>query len=60
MAYPVFHFEVLAKDAPAMQRFYHDAFGWRIGPQAKPGRSRLPWPKVSRLNDDEMKRSFDD
>jgi uncharacterized protein len=34
MGYPVLHFEVLAKDAPAMQRFYHDAFGWRIGPPA--------------------------
>jgi predicted enzyme related to lactoylglutathione lyase len=34
MVYPVLHFEVLAKDAPAMQRFCHDAFGWRIGPPA--------------------------
>jgi predicted enzyme related to lactoylglutathione lyase len=25
---------VLARDAPAMQRFYHDVFGWRIGPPA--------------------------
>jgi predicted enzyme related to lactoylglutathione lyase len=34
MVYPVLHFEVLTKDAPAMQRFYHHAFGWRIGPPA--------------------------
>jgi hypothetical protein len=34
MAFPVLHFEVLAQDAPAMQRFYRDAFGWRIGPPA--------------------------
>jgi predicted enzyme related to lactoylglutathione lyase len=32
VGYPVLHFEVLAKDAPAMQRFYQDAFDWLMGP----------------------------
>ena len=30
MAYPVTHFEVNARDAKAMQRFYGDLFGWGI------------------------------
>jgi predicted enzyme related to lactoylglutathione lyase len=30
MAHPVTHFEVNAKDAKAMQRFYGDLFDWRI------------------------------
>ena len=30
MTHPVTHFEVNARDAKAMQRFYSDVFGWRI------------------------------
>ncbi len=30
MANPVTHFEVLGKDAPALQRFYGEAFGWQM------------------------------
>jgi uncharacterized protein len=30
VAYPVTHFEVNARDAKAMQRFYGDLFGWGI------------------------------
>jgi uncharacterized protein len=30
MANPVIHFEVLGKDAQALQRFYGDAFGWQM------------------------------
>ncbi len=32
MANPVTHFEVVGKDAQALQTFYGDAFGWRIEP----------------------------
>ena len=34
MVYPVSHIEVLAKDAPAMQRFCQHAFGLRMRPPA--------------------------
>jgi uncharacterized protein len=30
MANPVIHFEVLGKDAEALQRFYGGAFGWQM------------------------------
>ncbi len=30
MGQPVVHFEVLAKDAPKLQRYYADLFGWEI------------------------------
>jgi predicted enzyme related to lactoylglutathione lyase len=30
VAYPVTHFEINAKDAPATQKFYRDLFGWGI------------------------------
>jgi predicted enzyme related to lactoylglutathione lyase len=30
MANPVTHFEVLGKDAAALQRFYGEAFGWQM------------------------------
>ncbi len=29
---PVVHFEVLGRDASALQRFYAEAFGWPLGP----------------------------
>ena len=32
MGNPVVHFEVIGKDAAALQRFYGDAFGWKIEP----------------------------
>ncbi len=43
MSNPVVHFEVLGKDAAALQKFYKDAFGWAFEPagptyaMAKPG-----------------------
>lgn len=36
MGDPVVHFEVLGKDASALQRFYASAFGWEMKP-AVPG-----------------------
>jgi len=30
MATPVIHFEILGRDAPALQRFYGDLFGWKF------------------------------
>ena len=30
MGYPVVHFEVIGRDAKALQRYYSDLFGWRI------------------------------
>jgi predicted enzyme related to lactoylglutathione lyase len=30
MANPVVHFEVLGKDAQALQSFYGEAFGWKL------------------------------
>jgi predicted enzyme related to lactoylglutathione lyase len=30
MGNPVVHFEVLGKDAAALQKFYGDAFGWQL------------------------------
>ena len=32
MSNPVVHFEVVGKDAKALQNFYSDAFGWRMEP----------------------------
>jgi predicted enzyme related to lactoylglutathione lyase len=34
MGAPVFHFEIMSKDAPAARAFYRDAFGWTIGESA--------------------------
>ena len=31
MGNPVVHFEIVAKDAPALRTFYGDIFGWQIG-----------------------------
>jgi len=36
MGNPVVHFEVVGKDASALQRFYPNAFGWEMKP-AVPG-----------------------
>jgi predicted enzyme related to lactoylglutathione lyase len=36
MGNPVVHFEVLGKDARALQQFYKEAFDWEIGPQLLP------------------------
>ncbi len=36
MSNPVTHFEVVGRDAAALQRFYREAFGWQIKP-AGPG-----------------------
>jgi predicted enzyme related to lactoylglutathione lyase len=30
MGDPVVHFEIVGKDPQALQRFYNDAFGWRM------------------------------
>ena len=30
MANPVVHFELIGKDAAALQKFYGDLFGWRV------------------------------
>jgi WD40 repeat protein len=43
MGYPVLHFEVLAKDAPAMQRFYHDDEATNVT-ALKSGNVTLPNP----------------
>ncbi len=32
MGNPVLHFEVMGKDAPALQNFYKQAFDWQIDP----------------------------
>ncbi|MBJ7609113.1 MAG: VOC family protein [Candidatus Dormibacteraeota bacterium] len=32
MGNPVMHFEVVGRDAPALQAFYGDAFGWTLAP----------------------------
>lgn len=32
MANPVMHFEIIGKDAIALQSFYADVFGWKLGP----------------------------
>jgi hypothetical protein len=34
--HPVVHFEVLGRDAGALQKFYSEAFGWRLGPADGP------------------------
>ena len=33
---PVVHFEVLGRDAGALQKFYSEAFGWSLGPADGP------------------------
>ena len=33
---PVVHFEVLGRDAGALQKFYSEAFGWSLGPSEGP------------------------
>jgi len=32
MTNPVMHFEVMGKNAIALQKFYHDVFGWKLTP----------------------------
>jgi predicted enzyme related to lactoylglutathione lyase len=35
MTNPVAHFEIMGKDAIALQKFYHDVFGWKLAPPIK-------------------------
>lgn len=35
MTNPVKHFEIMGKDAIALQRFYADVFGWKLAPPIK-------------------------
>ena len=35
MTNPVGHFEIMGKDAIALQKFYHDVFGWKLAPPIK-------------------------
>lgn len=44
MGYPVVHFEILGKDAPALRAFYGDAFGWRFGEPVGPNDYMLVQP----------------
>jgi predicted enzyme related to lactoylglutathione lyase len=30
MPNPVVHFEIVGRDGPALQKFYSDAFGWKV------------------------------
>lgn len=32
MSNPVMHFEIIGKDAIALQKFYADVFGWKLSP----------------------------
>jgi predicted enzyme related to lactoylglutathione lyase len=32
MTNPVMHFEIMGKDAIALQKFYRDVFGWKLAP----------------------------
>ena len=32
MSHPVMHFELIGKDAIALQKFYAGAFGWKLSP----------------------------
>ena len=32
MSSPVMHFEIIGKDAIALQKFYADVFGWKLSP----------------------------
>jgi hypothetical protein len=32
MSNPVLHFELMGKDAVALQKFYADTFGWKLSP----------------------------
>lgn len=34
MSNPVMHFEIIGKDAIALQGFYAEVFGWKLGPPA--------------------------
>ncbi len=34
MSSPVTHFEIIGKNAIALQKFYADTFGWKLGPPA--------------------------
>jgi predicted enzyme related to lactoylglutathione lyase len=40
MPNPVVHFEIISKDATSLRSFYHEAFGWSIGPEQ--GGSSVP------------------
>ncbi|HEY2945010.1 MAG TPA: VOC family protein [Vicinamibacteria bacterium] len=42
MGNPVVHFEVVGRDAGALQGFYREAFGWRIEPQVPGYAMALP------------------
>lgn len=35
MSNPVTHFEIMGKDSIALQKFYHDVFGWKLAPPIK-------------------------
>ncbi len=35
MTNPVMHFEIMGKDAIALQTFYHDVFGWKLAAPIK-------------------------
>jgi hypothetical protein len=35
MTNPVTHFEIMGKDAIALQKFYADVFGWKLAPPIK-------------------------
>ena len=35
MTNPVTHFEIMGKDSVALQKFYHDVFGWKLAPPIK-------------------------
>jgi predicted enzyme related to lactoylglutathione lyase len=35
MTKPVTHFEIMGEDAIALQKFYHDVFGWKLAPPVK-------------------------
>lgn len=42
MANPVMHFEIMGKDAIALQKFYAEVFGWKLSPpMAEVGNHRL-------------------
>ena len=35
MTNPVTHFEIMGKDSAALQKFYHEVFGWKLAPPVK-------------------------
>lgn len=42
MSNPVTHFEVVGRDAEALQRFYREAFGWQMKPAGPSYAMALP------------------